>query len=155
MPQDSLSDNERNDALRTIRRMGGTVRTSNAIRAGIHLRTLYLLRDNGYLEMLSRCIYPKGDKRTLISCNPNLTSRRDVALQGESQTTDIHQMRNGRDYAHVDGSLPTKESQKNPQKSKRAKEQKSKRAKESDTHFSRNEKYADTHLVLQHRHRGW
>ena len=44
-------------ALITIREMGGTIRTAEAIRAGIHPRVLYQLRDSGDLDMLSRGVY--------------------------------------------------------------------------------------------------
>src|SRR5690606_40485141 len=37
--------------------MGGTIRTRDAIQAGIHPRTLYQLRDFGELELLSRGVY--------------------------------------------------------------------------------------------------
>ncbi len=44
-------------AIDTIREMGGTIRTMDAIQAGIHPRTLYQLRDSGKLENLSRGVY--------------------------------------------------------------------------------------------------
>jgi predicted transcriptional regulator of viral defense system len=40
-----------------FRRGGGVLRTSNAIAAGIHPRTLYFMRDQGVLERLSRGVY--------------------------------------------------------------------------------------------------
>lgn len=52
-------------ALDTIRGMGGTVRTMDALRAGIHPRTLYQLRDSGELELLSRGIYRLADQAQL------------------------------------------------------------------------------------------
>ena len=36
---------------------GGVIRTAEAIRSGIHPRTLYQLRDDGVLEVLSRGVY--------------------------------------------------------------------------------------------------
>ncbi len=36
---------------------GGVIRTAQAIRAGIHPRTLYALRDSGFLEPLERGLY--------------------------------------------------------------------------------------------------
>ena len=48
-------------ALNTIREMGGTIRTVDAIQAGIHPRTLYQLRDAGVLEILSRGLYRLTD----------------------------------------------------------------------------------------------
>ena len=44
-------------ARRIIREGGGLIRTSEAIQAGIHSRTLYQLRDMGDLEQISRGIY--------------------------------------------------------------------------------------------------
>lgn len=37
--------------------MGGTIRTMDALQAGIHPRTLFQLRDTGELELLSRGLY--------------------------------------------------------------------------------------------------
>ncbi|MBL7645660.1 MAG: type IV toxin-antitoxin system AbiEi family antitoxin domain-containing protein [Candidatus Hydrogenedentes bacterium] len=44
-------------AIRKIAADGGIVRTSVAIQAGIHPRTLYALRDGGVLEQVSRGVY--------------------------------------------------------------------------------------------------
>lgn len=44
-------------AKRIIREGGGMVKTSDAIQAGIHPRTLYQLRDTGDIEQISRGIY--------------------------------------------------------------------------------------------------
>lgn len=63
MPSNS-SCNSASQALITIREMGGTIRTAEAIRAGIHPRTLYQLRDNGELDMLSRGVYRLSDQET-------------------------------------------------------------------------------------------
>ncbi len=52
-------------ALVTIREMGGTIRTAEAIRAGIHPRTLYQLRDNGDLDMLSRGVYRLSEQEAV------------------------------------------------------------------------------------------
>jgi predicted transcriptional regulator of viral defense system len=57
-------------ALDAIREMGGTVRTIDAIQAGIHPRTLYQLRDSGELEVLSRGVYRLMDQDQLS--NPDL-----------------------------------------------------------------------------------
>lgn len=46
------------DALRELcQRHGGVIRTAQAIRAGVHPRTLYALRDSGFLERLERGLY--------------------------------------------------------------------------------------------------
>jgi predicted transcriptional regulator of viral defense system len=60
----------RQKALITIREMGGTIRTTDAIQAGIHPRTLYQLRDSGELENLSRGVYRLTDQEQLS--NPDL-----------------------------------------------------------------------------------
>jgi predicted transcriptional regulator of viral defense system len=44
-------------ALELIRSRGGTIRTSDALTAGIHRRTLYAMRDTGQLELLTRGLY--------------------------------------------------------------------------------------------------
>lgn len=48
-------------ALQIIKELGGVVRTSEALRAGIHPRTFYSLRDRGALEALSRGVYRLTD----------------------------------------------------------------------------------------------
>lgn len=52
-------------AMQTIREMGGTIRTADAIRAGIHPRTLYQLRDEGILEPLSRGVYRLSEQEAV------------------------------------------------------------------------------------------
>jgi predicted transcriptional regulator of viral defense system len=44
-------------ALDAIKALGGTIRTSQAVREGIHLRTLYRLRDTGQIECISRGVF--------------------------------------------------------------------------------------------------
>ena len=53
----ALSNNVNQKALNTIREMGGTVRTTEAVQYGVHPRTLYQLRDSGDLHTLSRGVY--------------------------------------------------------------------------------------------------
>jgi predicted transcriptional regulator of viral defense system len=48
-------------ALQIIADKGGTVRTREALAAGIHPRTLYALRDNGRLVQLARGLYRLAD----------------------------------------------------------------------------------------------
>lgn len=52
-------------AIRRISKMGGIIRTADALRAGIHPRTLYGLRDGGTLEQLSRGVYRLADRSPL------------------------------------------------------------------------------------------
>lgn len=49
------------EARERIRELGGTVRTREALAAGIHPRTLYMLRDKGELEQLSWGVYRLTD----------------------------------------------------------------------------------------------
>lgn len=44
-------------AKRIFRRRGGTLRASEALREGIHPRTLYAMRDQGVIETLARGLY--------------------------------------------------------------------------------------------------
>lgn len=44
-------------AIETIQRMGGIIRTSDAIKQGIHCRMLYALRDSGLITQISRGVY--------------------------------------------------------------------------------------------------
>jgi len=53
----SVPKNPEKRALDVFRRHGGTMRTSEAIDAGVHPRTLYAMRDRGILERVSRGIY--------------------------------------------------------------------------------------------------
>jgi predicted transcriptional regulator of viral defense system len=49
------------DAKRAFEKHGGILRTSEAIRYGIHPRTLYYMRDHDYLDILSRGTYHLRD----------------------------------------------------------------------------------------------
>ncbi len=57
-------------AKQIIRKGGGMIKTSEAIKAGIHPRTLYQLRDTGDLEQISRGIYRLAEIETVS--NPDL-----------------------------------------------------------------------------------
>jgi len=57
-------------ALDLFRRYGGTLPTREALRLGIHPRTLYALRDSGALQRLSRGLYRLADLPPLS--NPDL-----------------------------------------------------------------------------------
>ena len=63
-------------AIKVFRRHGGVLRTSEAIRLGIHPRTLYAMRDAGVLDCLSRGLYRIADLPHLS--NPDLVA---VALK--------------------------------------------------------------------------
>ena len=49
------------NAKRIIQRQNGIIRTASALKAGIHPRTLYALRDEGILNQLSRGVYRLAD----------------------------------------------------------------------------------------------
>jgi predicted transcriptional regulator of viral defense system len=53
-----------------IRDRGGIIRTAEAIKAGIHPRTIYQLRDAGILEQLTRGVYRLSDHGPVS--NPDL-----------------------------------------------------------------------------------
>lgn len=53
----SGSDEQRKTIRRICQAQGGVVRTAEALRAGVHPRTLYALRDEGFLERLERGLY--------------------------------------------------------------------------------------------------
>jgi predicted transcriptional regulator of viral defense system len=57
-------------ALDIFRQHGGTLHTHEALRLGIHPRTLYALRDSGALQQLSRGLYRLADLPPLS--NPDL-----------------------------------------------------------------------------------
>ena len=61
MKNKGLSNSANQKALNTIREMGGTVRTTEAVQYGVHPRTLYQLRDSGDLQTLSRGVYRLND----------------------------------------------------------------------------------------------
>jgi len=61
---------------RAFSRGGGLLRTSAALRAGIHPRTLYDMRDQGVVEQVSRGLYRLADLPALS--NPDLVT---VALK--------------------------------------------------------------------------
>jgi len=48
-------------AIRQFRARGGLLRTAEALRLGIHPRTLYQLRDEGRIEAISRGVYRLAD----------------------------------------------------------------------------------------------
>jgi len=63
-------------AIELFREHGGILRTSEALRLGIHPRTLYALRDAGVLEQLSRGLYRLAEMPPLV--HPDLVT---VALR--------------------------------------------------------------------------
>jgi predicted transcriptional regulator of viral defense system len=63
-------DNTYNEARRIILKNGGIIKTAEAIRAGIHPRTLYQMRNEGKTEQLSRGVYRLTDIG--MTTNPDL-----------------------------------------------------------------------------------
>jgi len=76
MPGASTSNKTCQKALDAIREMGGTVRTMDAIRAGIHSRTLYQLRDTGEIEVLSRGVYRLTDQEQITDPDLVIVAKR-------------------------------------------------------------------------------
>jgi predicted transcriptional regulator of viral defense system len=64
------------NGIALFRQHGGTLRTAEVLRLGIHPRTLYAMRDSGVLERLSRGLYRLADLPPLS--NPDLVT---VALK--------------------------------------------------------------------------
>ena len=64
------------DVTTIFHQHGGVMRTSEALRLGVHPRTLYAMRDSGVLERLSRGLYRLADLPPLS--NPDLVT---VALK--------------------------------------------------------------------------
>lgn len=61
MPKTPYIDQQSADAVSVFRAHGGMLRTMEAIRLGIHPRTLYAMRDGGTLEQLARGLYRLAD----------------------------------------------------------------------------------------------
>jgi len=59
-------------ARKLIKQNNGIIRTSEALKAGIHRRTLYELRDTGELEQISRGIYRLAEQKPIS--NPDLVT---------------------------------------------------------------------------------
>jgi len=59
-------------AVALFKEHGGILRTAQALRAGIHPGTLYTMRDNGTLEIVSRGVYRLADSEPLG--NPDLVT---------------------------------------------------------------------------------
>lgn len=60
-----VSDQKIKEAKALFNEHGGIMRTSEALNAGIHRRTLYWMRDHGYLTKLERGVYRLEDKEPL------------------------------------------------------------------------------------------
>ena len=60
IPQNATPESKQH-AVEIFRRHGGVLRTMQAVRLGVHPRTLYAMRDNGTLEQLSRGLYRLAD----------------------------------------------------------------------------------------------
>lgn len=57
----NVRENQREAVRKLCVRHGGVIRTAHAIRAGVHPRTLYALRDSGFLVRLARGLYRLAD----------------------------------------------------------------------------------------------
>jgi len=65
-----VSNRKIEEAIRVFEDHQGIMRTSEALEAGIYRRTLYYMRDHGYLEQLGRGVYKLNEKEPLS--NPDL-----------------------------------------------------------------------------------
>jgi predicted transcriptional regulator of viral defense system len=57
----SVTDKQINSAKEVFRSSGGILRTCDALKKGIHRRTLYAMRDAGHLDRLERGLYRLAD----------------------------------------------------------------------------------------------
>lgn len=72
-----MTSAHRFDAAQTLfRRQGGMLRTAEALRAGVHPRTLYAMRDAGVVERLSRGLYRLSSLPPLTHPDLVIVSRR-------------------------------------------------------------------------------
>jgi len=76
MEERSEQQTAQKKAMLTFKEHGGTLRTGEALKAGIHPRVLYSLRNNGKIEQVSRGVYRLSDLPPIS--NPDLVS---VALR--------------------------------------------------------------------------
>jgi predicted transcriptional regulator of viral defense system len=65
-----VSNQKIEEAIRVFEEHQGIMRTSEVLEAGIYRRTLYHMRDHGYLEQLGRGVYKLKEKEPLS--NPDL-----------------------------------------------------------------------------------
>src|SRR5712692_5019402 len=73
MPQASLAKSDGLLKAKAIfRKHGGVLRMAEAVKAGIHRRTLYAMRNAGIIEQLSRGLYRLADAPPLG--NPDLVT---------------------------------------------------------------------------------
>lgn len=63
-------------AVRAFRRAGGTLRTSEALRAGVHPSTFYRMRDEGLLVRLARGLYRLAELEPLSQHDLVVVTRR-------------------------------------------------------------------------------
>ena len=76
MPFPRCADDTRHRAEEIFRERGGMMRMAEAVRAGVHRRTLYALRDARVLEQLSRGLYRLADAPPLSHPDLVAVSRR-------------------------------------------------------------------------------
>lgn len=65
MKKDTQRCNASEKAKQILRDAGGMMRTSDALKAGIHPRTLYSLRDSGALVQISRGVYRLSEMKSI------------------------------------------------------------------------------------------
>jgi predicted transcriptional regulator of viral defense system len=88
-----VSDKKVAEALRTFKEHGGVMRTSEALETGIYRRTLYYMRDHGYLQKLERGVYQLKEKGPLSQPDLIIIARKiPDAIVCLISALDIHEM---------------------------------------------------------------
>lgn len=76
MARPAQTEDPKERALELFRRRGGLFRMADAVRAGVHRRTLYSLTDEGLLERLGRGLYRLADAPPLEQPDLVVVARR-------------------------------------------------------------------------------
>ncbi len=71
-----VSNDKIEEAIRIFKEHQGVMRTAEALEAGIYPRTLYYMRDEGYLNQLERGVYQLHDKEPLRNPDVVIVSRK-------------------------------------------------------------------------------
>jgi predicted transcriptional regulator of viral defense system len=72
MQKHKMNEPASDKSKRLIKEKGGMIRTTEALKLGIHSRTLYTLRDTGVLEKISRGVYRLAEQKPIS--NPDLVT---------------------------------------------------------------------------------
>lgn len=72
MKKNNVSSEKTSEAIQIFKQRDGIIRTAEAIRVGIHPRTLYFMRDSGIIEQLSRGVFRLANMPSIS--NPDLAT---------------------------------------------------------------------------------